>query len=315
MEAAQAASDADHAVQACAWKKATASELAALNAQLVLAVQESSTHARALTEPVSERAEPEETSERWDQLISRLYDIERLIDDYNDLVHPYASNAESIANHLREIDGIAGLAAGDADDSSVTTDGAVLTEQETQLTGRLHAIGQLIDDYYDLDHPFASDAAHMEHILRMRDKIADLAAGNAVDSSVATDDSVDDARADVTADAVGDADDSSVATDDSVDDARTDGTAGAEKGAAAPEDICGAILRVLPSLDVSATRVDVIRALRTANQAKLTSLAEMFRILTGDSADVYEDSIAKAILEVFDRCGRRGFRNSTLHIT
>jgi len=59
----------------------------------------------------------------------------------------------------------------------------------------------------------------------------------------------------------------------------------------------------------------VIGALRTANQAKLTSLAEMFRILTGDSADVYEDSIAKAILEVFDRCGRRGFRNSTLHIT
>jgi hypothetical protein len=110
-------------------------------------------------------------------------------------------------------------------------------------------------------------------------------------------------------------DGSSVATDDSVDDAREDVTVGAEAGEAAPEDICGAILRVLPSLDVSATRVDVIRALRTANQAKLTSLAEMFRVLNGDSADVYEDSIAKAILEVFDRWGRRGFRNSTLRIT
>jgi hypothetical protein len=314
MEAAQAASDADHAVQACAWKKATASELAALNKRLVLTVEESSTHARALT-PVSERAEPAETSERWDQLNSRLYDIERLIDDYNDLVHPYASDAESIANHLSEIDDIAGLAAGDADDSSVTTDGAVLTEQETQFTGRLHAIGQLIDDYYDLDHLFASDAAHMEHLLRIMDDIADLAAGNAVDSSVAADGSVDDARADGTADAEGDADDSSVATDDSADDAREDGTADAEEGEAAPEVVCGAIFWVLPSLDVSATRVDVIRALRTANQAKLTSLAEIYRILTVDSADVYEDTIAKAILEVFDRCERRGFRNSTLHIT
>ena len=151
----------------------------------MLTLKESSTHARALTEPVSERAEQAEMSEKWHQLNGRLYDIDRLIDDYNDLVHPFASDADSIANLLSEIDDIAGLAAGDADDSSVTTDGAVLTEQETQLTGRLHAIGQLIDDY--LDHLFASDAAHMEHLLRIIDDIADLAASNAVDSRVATD--------------------------------------------------------------------------------------------------------------------------------
>ena len=70
----------------------------------------------------------------------------------------------------------------------------------------------------------------------------------------------------------------------------------------------------LPSLDVSANRVRVIQALRTASCATLTRLATAFRVLTGDSMDVYESSIADAILVVFDRCGRRGFRNPTLRI-
>ena len=81
------------------------------------------------------------------------------------------------------------------------------------------------------------------------------------------------------------------------------------------EDECGTNLGLLPSLDVSANRVRVIQALRTASSATLTSLAEAFGVLTGDDADVYEDSIAEAILEAFDRCGRRGFRNPILRIT
>ena len=314
MVAAQAASDADHAVQACAWKKATASELAALNAQLVHTVQESSTHARALTEPVSERAEQAEMTETWYQLNSRLYDIRRLIDENDDLRHHFASDADYEAQLLRVIDEIAGLAAWDDDDSSVATNGAVLSKQELQLTGSLHAIGQLIDDNDALSHVFASAAAHAAHILRMMDDIAALAAGDAVDSSVATEDSVDDAREDGTADAEGDADDASVATDDSAVDASEDGTADAEEGEAAQEDECGAILGLLPSLDVSANRVRVIQALRTASYATLTRLATAFGVLTGDSADVYESSIADAILEIFGRCGRRGFRNPTLRI-
>ena len=70
------------------------------------------------------------------------------------------------------------------------------------------------------------------------------------------------------------------------------------------EDECGAILGLLPSLDVSANRVRVIQALRTANSATHARLATWFKVLTGDSADVYESSIAKAILEVFARYGR-----------
>ena len=70
------------------------------------------------------------------------------------------------------------------------------------------------------------------------------------------------------------------------------------------EDECGAILGLLPSLDVSANRVRVIQALRTASCATLTRLATALRVLTGDSMDVDESSIADAILEVFDRCGR-----------
>ena len=93
MEAAQATSDADHAVQACAWKKATASELAALNAQLVLAVQVSPTHARALTEQVSERAEQAVMTEKWEQLNARLYDIGRLLDENDDNCRRFASLA------------------------------------------------------------------------------------------------------------------------------------------------------------------------------------------------------------------------------
>ena len=77
-----------------------------------------------------------------------------------------------------------------------------------------------------------------------------------------------------------------------------------EEGEAAQEDKCGAILGLLPSLGVSATRVRVIQALRIASCETLTRLATTFRVLTGDSADVYENSIADAILEVLDRCGR-----------
>ena len=195
---------------------------------------------------------------------------------------------------VRELEAQVNVYAGDAALRPII---AVWQRRADRLEEKLHEIGE---------HAYVGDAdynALAPHLQQRLNAIAALADCDPTDSSEYDDDGADDA------------DDSSVATDDSVDDARTDGTAGAEKGAAAPEDICGAFLRVLPSLDVSANRVDVIGALRTDNQAKLTSLAEMFRILTGDSADVYEDSIAKAILEVFDRCGRRGLRNSTLHIT
>ena len=54
-------------------------------------------------------------------------------------------------------------------------------------------------------------------------------------------------------------------------------------------------------MDVSADRVRVIKALRTADNTKLTSIATTFGILTSDDMDVYEDSIANAILDVLAR--------------
>jgi hypothetical protein len=156
-----------------------------------------------------------------------------------------------------------------------------------------------LDEIYEHARVDGADYDRLAPHLQQRLKaIADLAFLEPVGSSVAMGDGDDDV------DGADDADDSSVATDDSDDDARGDGTADEEEGEAALEADCGTILRLLPSLDVSATRDRVVQALRTANQANLTILAEAFSVLTGDSADVYEDSIAKAIVGVFDRYRR-----------
>lgn len=57
------------------------------------------------------------------------------------------------------------------------------------------------------------------------------------------------------------------------------------------------ILVVLPSLDAAADRARVVSALRSATTAVLTGLATMFDILTGDNFDVYEKSLAAAVME------------------
>jgi uncharacterized protein YciI len=194
------------------------------------------------------------------------------------------AEADSVASaRVRELETQVNAFAGDAELRPIV---GLWQRRAARLEEKLHEIGE---------HAYVGDAdynALAPHLQQRLNAIAALADCDPNDSSEYDDDGADDA------------DDSSVATDDSVDDAREDGTADAEEGEAVQVDECGVILGLLPSLDVSATLVRVIQALRTASCATLTRLATNFRVLTGDSADVYERSIADAILEVFDRCGR-----------